>query len=32
MDLRQPDDQAMAVEVVVKWDTAHHPADHMESG
>jgi hypothetical protein len=25
VELRQPDDQIIAVEVVVKGDTAHHP-------
>jgi hypothetical protein len=31
MELRQPDDQVMAVEVVVKWDTAHNPG-HTQIG
>jgi hypothetical protein len=30
MELRQPDDQIIAVEVIVKGDTAHHPGVHAE--
>jgi 6,7-dimethyl-8-ribityllumazine synthase len=30
MELRRPDDQIIAVEVVVKGDTAHHPAVRAE--
>jgi hypothetical protein len=30
MQLRQPDDQIIAVEVVVKADTAHQPGGYAE--
>jgi hypothetical protein len=30
MGLRQPDDQIIAAEVIVKGDTAHHPGVRAE--
>jgi hypothetical protein len=32
MEARQHDEQIIAAEVVVKLDTAHHPAEPMGSG